>query len=190
MNLSKTAPHFAGHRVPTWSWGLSSGASVVRMAALDPSISDSRQKDVMIDAISRASPRQLPVRIFNLDETCPSYKDVQSSFLKLKDICALSTPHEFWETDSNYLSKLDSTKWLHHISSCLNITLEATKCILENTTVIFSEHEGRDLSAILSSLVQIILDPLYHTITGFELLIQKEWVALGHPFTERHRLIS
>ncbi|GFQ78456.1 myotubularin-related protein 10-B [Trichonephila clavata] len=43
MNLNKSAPHFAGHRVPTWSWGMSSGASIVRMAALDANISDSRQ---------------------------------------------------------------------------------------------------------------------------------------------------
>ncbi|XP_054707897.1 myotubularin-related protein 10-B-like [Uloborus diversus] len=191
MNLNKTAPHFAAHRVPTWSWGCSSGASIVRMASLDPSISDSKQRDVMIDAISRASPRQLPVQIFNLDESCSSYKEIQSSFLKLKDLCMPSTPQEFWESDNNYLSKLDSTKWLHHVSSCLNIALEAAERIIKNnTTVIFCEHEGRDLSCVLSSLVQLIMDPVYRTTSGFELLIQKEWVALGHPFTERHHLIS
>ncbi|GFT43789.1 myotubularin-related protein 10-A [Nephila pilipes] len=189
MNLNKTAPHFTGHRVPTWSWGTSSGASIVRMAALDANISDSRQKDVMVDAISRASPRQLPVRIFDLDELCPSVKDVQNSFLKLRDLCMLSTSHEFWEKDNNYLTHLDSTKWLLYISFCLNTALEAAACLLDNTTVIFSEHEGRDLNAVLSSLVQIMLDPVYRTFSGFELLIQKEWVALGHPFTERHRLV-
>ena len=41
----------------------------------------------MVDAISRASPRQLPVHIFNLDDVCPTYKEVQNSFLKLKDLC-------------------------------------------------------------------------------------------------------
>ncbi|XP_015914992.1 myotubularin-related protein 10-A [Parasteatoda tepidariorum] len=190
MNLNKTAPHFNGHRVPTWSWGLSSGASIVRMAALDPSITDSRQKDVMVDAISRASPRQVPVRIFNLEESGPSYKDVQNSFLKLKELCMPTSPQEFWETDSNYFSKLESTKWLHHISFCLKTALQACTSILKNTTVIFSEHEGRDLNCIVSSLVQLMLDPIYRSRSGFELLIQKEWVALGHAFTERHHLIS
>lgn len=190
MNLNKSAPHFAGHRVPTWSWGTSSGASIVRMAALDANISDSRQKDVMVDAISRASPRQLPVRIFDLDHLCPSVKDVQNSFLKLRDLCMPSTPNEFWEKENNYLTHLDSTKWLLYVSFCLNTALEAASCLLDNTTVIFSEHEGRDLSAVLSSLVQIMLDPVYRTFSGFELLIQKEWVALGHPFTERHHLVS
>ncbi|KAF8795152.1 Myotubularin-related protein 10-A like protein [Argiope bruennichi] len=190
MNLNKTAPHFAGHRVPTWTWGTSTGASIVRMAALDTNISDSLQKDVMIDAISRASPRQLPVRNFNLDDVCPTYKDVQNSFLKLKSLCMPSTAQEFWETEHNYLSHLESAKWLNYVSSCLNTALEAANSLLENTTVIFSEHEGRDLSAVLSCLVQIMLDPLYRTTNGFELLIQKEWVALGHPFTERHHLVS
>lgn len=41
----------------------------------------------MVDAISRATPRQVPVLSFNLDDVCPSYKDVQSSFLKLKELC-------------------------------------------------------------------------------------------------------
>lgn len=44
----------------------------------------------MVDAISRASPRQLPVHIFNLDEVCPTYKEVQNSFLKFKDLCMTS----------------------------------------------------------------------------------------------------
>ncbi|GFQ78454.1 myotubularin-related protein 10-A [Trichonephila clavata] len=144
----------------------------------------------MVDAISRASPRQLPVHIFDLDQLCPSVKDVQNSFLKLRDLCMPSTPQEFWEKDNNYLTHLDSTKWLLYISFCLNTALEAASFLLDNTTVVFSEHEGRDLSAVLSSLVQIMLDPVYRTFSGFELLIQKEWVALGHPFTERHHLIS
>ncbi|KAG8185558.1 hypothetical protein JTE90_017563 [Oedothorax gibbosus] len=190
MNLNKTAPHFAGHRVPTWSWGLSSGASIIRMAALDSSISDSRQKEVMVDAISRASPRQVPVRTFDLDDICPSYKDVQSSFLKLKEMCMPTTAQEYWEKDNNYLGLLDATKWLQYVSSCMKTALEASNALLENTTVILSEHEGRDLSAVVSSLIQLMLDPLYHTTSGFELLIQKEWVALGYPFTERHRLIG
>lgn len=44
----------------------------------------------MVDAISRASPRQLPVHIFDIDESCPSYKEVQISFTKLKDLCMSS----------------------------------------------------------------------------------------------------
>ena len=33
-----------------------------------------------------------------------------------------------------------------------------------------------------------MVDPHYRSVSGFEALVQKEWVALGHPFTLRHRL--
>lgn len=44
---------------------------------------------------------------------------------------------------------------------------------------------GQDLNCIISSLIQILLDPYFRTRTGFESLIQKDWVAMGHPFTNR-----
>lgn len=50
------------------------------------------------------------------------------------------------------------------------------------TTVVLQENDGRDMSCVISSLTQILLDPYYRTTHGFETLIQKDWVALGHPF--------
>ena len=37
---------------------------------------------------------------------------------------------------------------------------------------------------------QIMLDPTLRTIAGLEALIQKEWVAMGHPFASRHKMVS
>ena len=44
------------------------------------------------------------------------------------------------------------------------------------------EMSGCDFSCVVSSLVQIYLDPYFRTRAGFQLLIQKEWVKMGHPF--------
>ena len=44
------------------------------------------------------------------------------------------------------------------------------------------------MSSVVASLVELMADPHYRSISGFETLIQKEWVALGHPFTIRHKL--
>ena len=41
------------------------------------------------------------------------------------------------------------------------------------------------MSCVISSLIQILLDPYYRTINGFQGIIQKEWIALGHPFSDR-----
>ena len=54
-----------------------------------------------------------------------------------------------------------------------------------------TEHDGaRDMAAILTSLIQLLLDPYYRSIKGFQLLIEKEWVALGHRFRDRLGLIT
>ena len=46
------------------------------------------------------------------------------------------------------------------------------------------------MSAVISSLAQLMMDPYFRTINGFQSLIQKEWVTLGHPFTKRFGRIS
>lgn len=51
--------------------------------------------------------------------------------------------------------------------------------------MLLQENEGRDMSCVISSLIQVLLDPFYRTINGFQVLIQKEWIALGHPFADR-----
>ena len=50
------------------------------------------------------------------------------------------------------------------------------------------EETGRDFSCVVSSLVQIMIDPYFRSISGFEMLVQKEWVAMGHPFMTRNKL--
>ena len=45
--------------------------------------------------------------------------------------------------------------------------------------------DGWDRTAQIVSLAQIMLDPYYRTIKGFEILIEKEWVYFGHGFSSR-----
>lgn len=49
----------------------------------------------------------------------------------------------------------------------------------------FTEEEDRDLSCVVSSLVQLMLDPHYRSLVGFQALLQKEWVMAGHRFLDR-----
>ena len=46
------------------------------------------------------------------------------------------------------------------------------------------------MSCVVSSLAQLMMDPHYRSISGFQSLVQKEWIVMGHPFTSRHHLTS
>ncbi|NXL83362.1 MTMRB protein, partial [Alectura lathami] len=47
------------------------------------------------------------------------------------------------------------------------------------------EPSDRDLNCLLASLVQLLADPHARTLPGFQSLVQREWVAAGHPFPRR-----
>lgn len=47
------------------------------------------------------------------------------------------------------------------------------------------EENASDLCCLVSSLVQVMMDPHCRTTVGFQSLIQKEWVVGGHCFLDR-----
>ena len=68
--------------------------------------------------------------------------------------------------------------WLQHVQTVLKAAQEIAS-MMENdrTSVLIHCSDGWDRTAQLSSLVQLFLDPYYRTITGFQVLIEKEWVG-------------
>ncbi|NXX16947.1 MTMRB protein, partial [Podargus strigoides] len=51
------------------------------------------------------------------------------------------------------------------------------------------EPSDRDLNCLLASLVQLLGDPHSRSLPGFQSLVQREWVAAGHPFPHRLGLL-
>lgn len=52
-------------------------------------------------------------------------------------------------------------------------------------SVVLQERSDRDFNGLLSSLVQLLSAPGARTLLGFQSLVQREWVAAGHPFLTR-----
>ncbi|KAF9532181.1 protein-tyrosine phosphatase-like protein [Crepidotus variabilis] len=76
--------------------------------------------------------------------------------------------------------------WLRHLTGIMEGTLIIVKNIHINSShVLIHCSDGWDRTSQLSALAQICLDPFYRTIRGFEILVEKDWVSVGHKFLDR-----
>jgi len=88
--------------------------------------------------------------------------------------------------DNHWLSNLESTHWLEHIKFILAGAVRIAHTIEGNkTSVLVHCSDGWDRTSQLTSLAMLLLDPYYRTVRGFEVLIEKEWLAFGHKFAQR-----
>ncbi|XP_065919668.1 uncharacterized protein [Dysidea avara] len=111
----------------------------------------------------------------------PSFKNVRHSFTKLQAL------FENKVSDSEYLSVLDESRWLKYISELLKVSCEVCVALHEERSSVMVCYEaGWDRTTQIVSLAQLMLDPYYRTMEGFQVLIQKEWLWFGHPFASRH----
>ncbi|XP_014262170.1 myotubularin-related protein 10-B isoform X3 [Cimex lectularius] len=201
--LMTAAQHFRANRPPIWCWSNSAGAALVRMADIMPTITDRyvyhrahlqfytpnlcsrQQENLMLESIRKSHPKLTKPMVLDLTRELPSIRDIQHSFMKLRELCTPDDAKHFWTQDHHFLSNLENSKWLLYVSACLRKSAEAAEGLYDNITVVLQECDGRDLCCVIASLTQLLLDPHYRTIYGFQSLIQKEWVIMGHPFSTR-----
>lgn len=179
---------FRCKRAAIWVWGLGN-ASLVRMADLLPDLLSNPKeltpsKDSLMLEHIRICAKSAP-RCLELTKGLPSIQDVYQSYIKLRALCAPASDRELTIQDERFLTRVEKTCWLLYSSLCLKTANEAAASLRNGESVALQENDGRDMCCLVSSLVQVLLDPFYRTITGFQVLIQKEWVALGHPFSDR-----
>ena len=63
-----------------------------------------------------------------------------------------------------------------------------TKEPFENVIVHCSD--GWDRTSQICAITQLCLDPYFRTITGFQVLIEKDWLSFGHMFSKRFGVCS
>ncbi|XP_026462054.1 myotubularin-related protein 10-like [Ctenocephalides felis] len=183
--LIEAARHFRCGAIPIYVWGNRQGCALVRMSDIHPTMSDRTQENAMLENVRSAHPQKKQPVVLDLCKDLPSAKELYSSYSKLKDLCTPDSLRQFGVQDSKLLSLLDSSRWLYYVSTCLALASQAADSLCAGSTVVLQEGDGRDIICVISSLTQILVDPHYRTINGFQSLIQKDWVALGHPFCDR-----
>ena len=113
--------------------------------------------------------------------------------------CQLITP-----TMASFLGGLESSGWLKHIRSVLETSFLIASNLANSISVVVHCSDGWDRTAQTCALAQILLDPYYRTLAGFQVtrsrecidhvmmnirfpqvLIEKEWLSFGHKFTDR-----
>ncbi|KAF7108807.1 hypothetical protein CFC21_109198 [Triticum aestivum] len=77
-------------------------------------------------------------------------------------------------------------EWLNHIQNILvGASWIAAQIAQESASVLVHCSDGWDRTTQLIALACLLLDPYYRTFDGFQALVEKDWLAFGHPFAER-----
>ena len=77
-------------------------------------------------------------------------------------------------------------QWLANISLLLASGRKIANCILQGRSVMVHCSDGWDRTPQVAALAQLMLDPYYRTIIGFQVLLEKEFCDYGHPFGKRY----
>ncbi|XP_075761174.1 phosphatidylinositol-3,5-bisphosphate 3-phosphatase MTMR4 isoform X2 [Pelodiscus sinensis] len=105
---------------------------------------------------------------------------IRNSFQYLRAVCSqMPDP-------SNWLSALESTKWLQHLSIMLKAAVLVSNAVdREGRPVLVHCSDGWDRTPQIIALAKILLDPYYRTMEGFQVLIESDWLDFGHKFGDR-----
>ncbi|XP_072839944.2 myotubularin-related protein 11 isoform X3 [Pogona vitticeps] len=187
--LKRAFVHFNERRIPRLSWHHPGGSDLLRAASFHPD-SDPEKEDMRsVETLMLAGHSQCVIVETAADLPTPA--EVQQAYAKLWSLSLCLADSVAAPSDEKWLSSLEGTRWLEHVRACLKKASEVAVLLAERKrSVVLQESDDRDLNCLLASLVQVLSDPHTRTISGFQSLIQKEWVAAGHPFQQRLNLLQ
>lgn len=89
------------------------------------------------------------------------------------------------EDSASFYSKVESSGWLRHVRLVLKASVELAHSAHNGVSVLTHCSDGWDRTAQMVSLAELMLDPFYRTLRGFQCLIEKDWCSFGHQFGAR-----
>ncbi|CAF1456062.1 unnamed protein product [Adineta steineri] len=123
----------------------------------------------------------------------PYYTDCDVQFMNLPNIHAIRKSAQMLRCaianaaqGENWLSQLESTRWLHNLSALIGAASFVVANVDKHSRpVLVHCSDGWDRTPQITTLSEIMLDSYYRTIEGFQILVQREWIAFGHKFGDR-----
>ncbi|KAL8184854.1 UNVERIFIED_CONTAM: hypothetical protein K2H54_030875 [Gekko kuhli] len=185
--LKRAFVHFNGRRIPRLCWHHPGGSDLLRAASFHAD-SDPEKEDMRcVETLMLAGHSQCVIVETGTD--LPSPAEIQQAHLKLWGLSLCLVDSFAAPADEKWLSGLEGTRWLDYVRMCLRKASEVAVLLAERSrSVILQETDDRDMNCLLASLVQVVSDPHARTISGFQGLVQREWVAAGHAFQQRLNL--
>ncbi|KAK2180751.1 hypothetical protein NP493_427g01041 [Ridgeia piscesae] len=190
--IGEAAPQFVEYRIPVWSYTHpGSGASLVRMADTIPEGAHRDVEEKMLSAIALSHISLKRPVVHDLSKLPVTLSDIQTSHEKLRELCMPSSRKEMLSLDANWFSRLEDTRWISVVAICLQSALRVVEDLIDKMlTVVIKEESCSDLAPVISCLVQLLVDPACRSLHGFQALVEREWVALGHHFADRCGLVT
>ncbi|KAL6461415.1 hypothetical protein MHYP_G00295590 [Metynnis hypsauchen] len=183
QDLKQYACYFNSQRIPLWCWNHSNGSALVRMSSITEPQQQRKLDQRICSAIIKSHPLRSDVLKTDLDKSLPNIQEIQTALVKLRQICVIDP---FEESEEKWLSSMESSRWMEYVRAFLKHAVEVVYMLEgKQASVILQEEEDRDLSCVISSLVQVMCDTHCRSLTGFQGLVQKEWVMAGHRFLDR-----
>ena len=196
-------------RLPVLTYLHKNGAAIIRCAQPLVGVSGSRspQDEQYVEWIRRATPNAGIIHVIDTRphmnamankaggkgyESEKFYNNIVFSFKGIENIHKMraslkmltSTVSATTSVDG-FMSELNNSGWLKHVKAVLDSSVAIMQGVSAGRSVIVHCSDGWDRTAQTCSLAELMLDGYYRTVTGFQALVEKDWLAFGHKFMDR-----